>query len=125
MRTTSGFTLVELMIVIGIVAILVAMALPSYGKSVRKSRRADAQSTIIEFSGSAARVFTETSSYESLILPASTDYYTFSFPSTPAATSYLIQATPKDAQSKDSCGTMTITNTGKKTHTGSDAICWK
>ncbi len=125
MRTTAGFTVIELMIVVGIVAILAAMALPSYSDSIRKSRRVDAQSTIIEFSGAAARVLTETSSYASLSLPASTDYYTFSFPSTPTATSYSLKAMPKDTQSKDGCGTMTITNTGKKAHTGSDAICWK
>ena len=43
-----GFTLVELMIVIVIVAILLAVALPSYQNSVQKGRRADAKSTLLD-----------------------------------------------------------------------------
>ena len=38
----SGFTLIEVMIVVAIVAIIATIALPSYQDSVRKSRRADA-----------------------------------------------------------------------------------
>ena len=43
-----GFTLVELMIVIVIVAILLAVALPSYQNSVQKGRRADAKSALLD-----------------------------------------------------------------------------
>ena len=41
-RDSSGFTLIELMIVVAIASILAAVALPSYVDSVRKGRRADA-----------------------------------------------------------------------------------
>jgi type IV pilus assembly protein PilE len=41
-RFTDGFTLVELMIVVGLVGILAIVAYPSFQESVRKSRRADA-----------------------------------------------------------------------------------
>ncbi len=41
-RVLRGFTLIELMIVVAVVAIIAAVALPNYFDSIRKSRRADA-----------------------------------------------------------------------------------
>jgi type IV pilus assembly protein PilE len=41
-RLLTGFTLIELMVTVAIVAIIAAVALPSYQSQVRKSRRADA-----------------------------------------------------------------------------------
>ncbi len=47
-RHKKGFTLIELMIVIVIVAILVGLAVPSFLESVRKSRRSDGLDAIID-----------------------------------------------------------------------------
>jgi type IV pilus assembly protein PilE len=48
MKTQRGFTLIEVMIVVAIVAILVTIAYPSYQDYLRKGRRAAAQSFMME-----------------------------------------------------------------------------
>ena len=120
----SGFTLVELMIVIAIVAILVSIALPNYQESVRKARRADAQTDLLEFSNTAERVFTVTNSYATTALPANSDFYVYSFPLAITATTYSIRATPTTAQSADACGAMSMNQAGQRSKTGSLAGCW-
>jgi type IV pilus assembly protein PilE len=118
----SGFTVFELVIVLSIVAILAALAYPSYRQSVMKARRADAQTDLLSFANNAERVFNQDTSYTNLSAPDDTDFYTYTLVKT--ATSYTITATPTSIQSADSCGTMNLTSTGQKTHSGSSPDCW-
>lgn len=60
---TQGFTLVELMIAVMVVGILAAIAVPSYQESLRKSRRADAQGALLNFSNAMERQFTANNNY--------------------------------------------------------------
>lgn len=124
-----GFTLIELMIVIAIVALLVALALPSYGKFIRKGRRADAQADLMYFAGVAERILTETNSFatSAALKPANTDFYTYTFTVTPSISAYTLQAAPKTGQDKDDCGTMRLNEIGLRVHTGtsgSHQYCW-
>lgn len=63
MNKNSGFTLIEVIIVVAILAILATIAVPSYMESVRKSKRADAQGALLGLAGSMERYFTENNSY--------------------------------------------------------------
>ena len=57
-KHSAGFTLIELMIVVAIIAIIAAVAFPSYQEHVRKTRRADAQTALLELSQFMERHYT-------------------------------------------------------------------
>ena len=62
-RGNRGFTLVEMMIAIGIIAILASIAYPSYVGSVKKSRRVEAQTALQQVATLEEQYFSETGSY--------------------------------------------------------------
>jgi type IV pilus assembly protein PilE len=75
----SGFTLVELVIVMVIVAILAAIAIPSYRSQIRKSRRTDAKTVVLDLAAREEKYFSLNNSYTSS--PVSLGYGTAtSFP---------------------------------------------
>lgn len=130
-RLQRGFTLIELMIVVVVVAILAAVAYPSYQDSVRKGRRADAQGYLQDLALRQEQYLVDSRKYGSLAdlkmaTPPSNigTYYTITLPvrSDGPPPTFTLQAEPTGvgSQNKDKCGTMTIDNTGAKTPTG----CW-
>lgn len=135
----SGFTLIELMIVIVVIGILAAIAYPSYQDYVRKARRADAQTALLELAQFMERHYTANGKYLTAVNLAPTlpfteapkdgtnKYYDLSFASAPTASSYTLRAVPKGVMASDTCGTMTISNTGAKGQAAgaSLAACWR
>jgi type IV pilus assembly protein PilE len=127
-KCNNGFTLIEVMIVVAIIGILASIAYPSYIDSVRKARRADAQTTMVEYATFAERIFTESNSYSGATKAASgltnTDFYTF-LP-TLTATTFVVTATAINDQTNDPCVNMTLSNTGLTGATGVlGAACWQ
>ena len=118
MRRLKGFTLIELMIVVAIVAILAAIALPAYNEQVRKGRRAEAVKAIGEAQLSLERWRAENPSYAGCTTCAVTSpFYTIT-PTGLDASNYTITAAPTagTAQAGDRCGNLVAiraTNNGK------------
>ena len=130
----KGFTLVELLIVIAIVAILVALAIPSFQDAVRKSRRSDAMDTIMEVHLARERFRVNNPNYglPGTITTASPGgHYSVSLiiPTAPNnILNYSIVATALNDQASDACGNYTLAvaaGTVTKTAVGDDSICWK
>ena len=144
----AGFTLIELMIVVAVVAILAAIALPTYQEQIRKARRADATAVLLEGQQFMERLFTETHAYNvdtggnavtSANLPfqispssasGSDVMYNIALQAV-AAGSYTLRATPANAQATDQCGFLQLQHTGARSCGGiADvddclATCWR
>jgi len=129
-QRVRGFTLIELMITVAVVAILAAVAIPSYAEHVRKSRRAQAKADMVETAQLMERYHTVQNTYVGFTLPSTqsprdgTPQYTLSLGNV-SASAFTLTATPGTNQSKDKCGTMTLDQAGRKTpdHATVDG-CW-
>lgn len=62
-KKSTGFTLVELMIVVAIIGIIAAVAYPSYQDQVRKSKRTDGHSKVMDAMARQERYFSENNTY--------------------------------------------------------------
>ena len=125
MRKKQGFTLMEVLIVVAIIGILAAIAIPSYSYHVRKGHRASAQSFMTDIATKQSQYLLDARTYAStvgdlgLTEPASvTTYYTITISATTPPPAYTITATPKAGTSQDGDGVMTLTHTGAKTRGG-------
>lgn len=120
MRRQQGFTLIELMIVVAVVAILAAIAIPSYLEQTRKGRRAEAVRAVGELQLAQERWRAENPSYGTMAqvgAPEASSYYTFTVPNN-AASTYTITATRAGAQATDRCGNLSATNLAKPSWSG-------
>lgn len=141
-KNASGFTLIEVMIVVAIIGILAAIAYPSYQEHVVKSRRATAQGCLVELSQFMERFYTtnmrydQTSGGAAAALPTTqcvnelTAHYDFRFADDePTRSTYVLEAVPQGAQAAGDtrCGTLTLSHTGAKGRTGSAELgsCWR
>lgn len=151
MRTQKGFSLIELVVTMLIASILAAIAIPAYSSYVRKARRAEAKTTLLDLASLEERYFSTQNVYSStwsdlgytgttaITLPSG--YYTVATPTLftatpPTATSvgvpakYSFTATAVNDQLKDTvCNTYTVTSGGIRTSLNSSSVdstasCW-
>lgn len=117
----SGFTLIELMIVVSIIAMLAMIAIPAYNDSVTKARRADGMSALMDAMARQERFFTENNSYTTDLGQASISansqegYYTVSAAACGSGITscVIITAAPTSAQLHD--GALTLNSRGQRT----------
>jgi type IV pilus assembly protein PilE len=147
---TAGFTLIELMVAVAIVAILATIAATSYQSQVMRSRRTDARSALLDLAGREEKLFSTTNVYSNspvvlgygtaanFPIPvggSGTSYYNVTVlePDTltqgGAANTYLITATPiaTTQQAGDTtCTSLSVNQLGQQTATpaANAATCW-
>ncbi|GAA4365017.1 type IV pilin protein [Kangiella marina] len=126
MMKNKAFTLMELMITVAIVAILAAIAIPSYSHFVEKAKRNDAKQALLAASEAAERFKAANFSYAGLDgnlgsvfstqvpVDGGAAYYNLSIAAD--ATTYTITATATGSMAGD--GNLTINQAGEKTYKG-------
>jgi type IV pilus assembly protein PilE len=129
----QGFSLIELVVVMGIGAILTMIAVPSYQASVIKSRRAEARVVINDTAQRLERCYTQFGAYDADDCPiddadeiaSQGGFYTLTV-AIPDAATYTLTADPQGPQVDDEkCGWLSLTNTGVRDAESDDLEhCW-
>ena len=118
-HSITGFTLIELMIVVAVVAVLASVAYPAYQDSIQKSRRSDAKIALVQAAASEERWFSSNNAYTSNttnIGGALSPEGFYDVTVVAGTLTYIITATAGTDQAADTnCETFTITQTGVKT----------
>lgn len=144
-RPAQGFTLIELMIVVVILGILSAIALPTYTEYVKRSSRGDAQAVLRESSTYMQRFYSANNRYDRSVAgnpptlpdnlahaPAGTSdadqiRYDITIEDL-TATEFTLKATPTGSMAGDECGTFTLTQDGiqgLEDNAKEVAECWR
>ena len=144
MRKAGGFTLTELVVILAVIAILTALALPNYQSFVMKSRRMEAKELLYEAAQRQQQFFTMFNVYTtntgSLAVPTTSTngYYTLGIAAGTTGninTSYLLTATPVSGTSQagdsdcyafrlNSLGTKSNVDSGGTVITPPTPPCW-
>ncbi|HHW4681443.1 MAG TPA: type IV pilin protein [Xylella taiwanensis] len=133
LHQSYGFNLVELMVVVAVIAILSAIAYPSYRNYIRKGHRDQAKADLVEIAQLAERFRTVNNTYVGF--PATNPisqsprqgaaFYRVDFVGDATRSAFTVSAVPQGTQQDDKCGTLFINQAGVKTNSqGELSECW-
>jgi len=128
----QGFTLIEVMIVVALVGILIAVAMPSYREQQLRAGRADGKVALqravqwLERAATVTGTYPAATAFPAGLLVSESQRYAVSYTQTGGGTGFLLTATPQGPQTGDGCGDLTLTQAGVRGRSGTVALsdCW-
>ncbi len=136
-HVSQGFSLIEMMTVVALLAIIALIAIPSYNWAMRKARRAEGKALLYVIMAAEERHYSNTNRYTRQIGEAGITESTESLPGhfyglsditlSDDAQTVTIAVSPQRAQQGDPCGSLTLDSTGRRGATAvqaSVAGCW-
>jgi len=135
MRAQKGFTLIEIMIVVVVIAILAAIALPNYSEHVRRGHRAEGQSFLADAAARQERYYAQNHQYTTSIpnlyggtattRTSPNDKYSLKIEQNSGDGGYTLTAEPTFTDTN--CGKLVINVKGARSVTGSKDVeyCWR
>lgn len=138
-RKQLGVTLLELMLVVGLVALIAAIAVPSYRGYITRAQRTDATAALLRIAAAQEKFYLQNNTYTNNLTSlgvANTEHgwYSLNMNSTASATGFTATATALTGsrQFRDSdCRSFTIAETGQRGAKKSDGTtdntetCWR
>ncbi len=133
-RTQRGFTLLELMITVVVVAILASVAYPSYTDFVVRSKRAEGKAALLDVAQALERHFTNNNAYPTTLAAAGARTFSgenaakaaYTLAIAGGGSSYTVTATPANGHSDPKCGNLTLNQQGVRGKSGTASLgeCW-
>lgn len=135
-RRQTGFTLIEVVIVVAILGIIAAFAYPAYTSYVDQSRRGDAQRSLMELASDLERCYSINNSYEDCLDPDSLEsedgFYDIGLEIEDDGQGFTLTANPKGVQENrdgDACEALVLDQSGRRDAEGEAVTddydeCW-
>ena len=122
---TSGFTFIELLVVLAIIGILGAISYPLYSKHLVKARRIYAITALMDLAGQMEEQYVLSNTYDKVTTEDLKDYR---FEITQKDDTYVLRAVPlgKQAEADVLCGSLILDQNGNRSIGGSGTVeeCW-
>ena len=128
-----GFSLIELMVVVAVIAILAAFATPTYRDYVLRAARTDAKNSLVDLAARQERFRFANNAYATTLTQLNAGSTSldgkYSLTMAGSATTFSITATPAGTQVQDKCGALTLNQAGVRGTVNSNGLsaqeCWR